>query len=166
MPGLDEQPRWPAVLDQFAEWVTAQGGDVSLLGHAPALQEAPVMPTVGASRSDVSASIDAMEVGLTAVELGAGRARKGDARYGMRPRPGMCCSRSTRAVKPTLQGSESDSCRPMDGRRRRSRQRPCCTKSLNELNLGHACSVTKFGHSAWQLRDSSDSFAKAVTLKT
>jgi pyrimidine-nucleoside phosphorylase len=60
-------------LEKLVEWVTAQGGDPSLLGDPPALKGATIVRPVAASRSGFIAAIDAMEVGLAAIELGAGR---------------------------------------------------------------------------------------------
>ena len=64
-------------LQKLLEWIAAQGGDASALGDPPRLKKAPIIRSVSAPRSGTVAAIDAMEVGLTAVELGAGRARKG-----------------------------------------------------------------------------------------
>ncbi len=65
-------------LDAFMRWIAAQGGDVSVLGDPPVLPRAALVETVLSPRSGVIAAIDAMEVGLAAVELGAGRFKKGD----------------------------------------------------------------------------------------
>ena len=65
-------------LSKFYDWVAAQGGSLSVLGEPPTMQAAPIIRTVGAPRSGFVASIDAMAVGLAAVELGAGRSQKGD----------------------------------------------------------------------------------------
>ncbi len=65
-------------LDAFMRWIAAQGGDVSALGDPPALTRASIVEAVPAPRSGFVAEIDAMEVGLAAVELGAGRLKKGD----------------------------------------------------------------------------------------
>jgi pyrimidine-nucleoside phosphorylase len=65
--------------EKALEWIGAQGGDVALLsGEAFGLVSAPVVRALPASRSGVVAAIDAMQVGLTAVDLGAGRHKKGD----------------------------------------------------------------------------------------
>ena len=65
--------------DKALEWVEAQGGDVTLLdGESYGLREAPVVCELSAPRSAAIAEIDAMQVGLAAVELGAGRHKKGD----------------------------------------------------------------------------------------
>jgi pyrimidine-nucleoside phosphorylase len=65
-------------LSKFNDWVVAQGGSLSVLGDPPTMQAAPIIRTVGAPRSGFVASIDAMAVGLAAVDLGAGRSQKGD----------------------------------------------------------------------------------------
>jgi pyrimidine-nucleoside phosphorylase len=65
-------------LDKAFEWIAAQGGDVSVLKSGRGLRAAPVVSPLLAPRAGVVAAIDAMEVGLTAVDLGAGRAKKGD----------------------------------------------------------------------------------------
>jgi pyrimidine-nucleoside phosphorylase len=65
--------------EKALEWIGAQGGDVAFLsGEALGLVSAPVVCTLPAPRSGVVAAIDAMQVGLTAVDLGAGRHKKGD----------------------------------------------------------------------------------------
>jgi pyrimidine-nucleoside phosphorylase len=65
-------------LDKAFEWISAQGGDVSVLEGEGGLRTAPVVSPLLAPNSGVVAAIDAMQVGLTAVDLGAGRAKKGD----------------------------------------------------------------------------------------
>ncbi|MBN1584509.1 MAG: pyrimidine-nucleoside phosphorylase [Anaerolineae bacterium] len=65
-------------LDAFMQWIAAQGGNVSALGDPPSLAQAAIIEPVSAPRSGFVAAIDAMEVGLAAVELGAGRLKKGD----------------------------------------------------------------------------------------
>jgi pyrimidine-nucleoside phosphorylase len=65
--------------EKALEWIGAQGGDVTLLsGEAYGLRSAPVVCVLPAPRSGVVAAIDAMQVGLAAVDLGAGRRKKGD----------------------------------------------------------------------------------------
>jgi len=65
-------------LAKFAAWVQAQGGDPRIVEDPSLLPQAPVVETVAAPRSGYIAALDAREVGLTAVDLGAGRVRKGD----------------------------------------------------------------------------------------
>lgn len=62
-----------AGLERFERMVRAQGGELSGLPRAPRVEE------VVASRAGWVGAIDAEEVGLAAVSLGAGRSRKEDA---------------------------------------------------------------------------------------
>jgi pyrimidine-nucleoside phosphorylase len=64
-------------LRKLEEWIGAQGGDVSALDDLVAIQPAALVEPVLAPRGGVVAAIDAMEIGLAAVTLGAGRAKKG-----------------------------------------------------------------------------------------
>jgi len=63
---------------KFRTLVAAQGGDVHYIDNPDLLPSAPLIETVKAPRSGYLSGIHAREVGETAVELGAGRARKGD----------------------------------------------------------------------------------------
>jgi len=65
-------------LAKFRTLVQAQGGDVAMVDDPALLPQAPFVETVPAPRDGWIAALDAMAVGLTAVELGAGRARKGE----------------------------------------------------------------------------------------
>lgn len=65
-------------LAKFREWIEAQGGDARVADELSLLQEAACVQTVPAPLTGYLAGVDAMEVGLTAVELGAGRMKKGD----------------------------------------------------------------------------------------
>jgi len=67
-----------SALDKFRTWVRAQGGDVRAVDDPSLLPHAPVVEQVPAPRSGYVAGIDAREVGLISVDLGAGRARKGE----------------------------------------------------------------------------------------
>jgi pyrimidine-nucleoside phosphorylase len=67
-----------AALEQFRRWIEAQGGAPSVADDPTIMPQAKVVRDVPAPRSGVIAGIDAMEVGLTAVLLGAGREKKGD----------------------------------------------------------------------------------------
>ena len=67
-----------AAMLKFCVWVRAQGGDDRVVEDLSLLPQAAVKVDVPAPRSGYIAGIDAREVGLTAVELGAGRTRKGD----------------------------------------------------------------------------------------
>jgi pyrimidine-nucleoside phosphorylase len=64
---------------KFREWIGAQGGDLGVVDDPERLPHARLVKTVTAPRSGYVADIDAMEIGLTAMALGAGRAKKGDA---------------------------------------------------------------------------------------
>jgi pyrimidine-nucleoside phosphorylase len=65
-------------LAKFKEWIAAQGGDLAAVDDPSRLPQAAIVQDVPAPRAGYVASIDAMEVGLTAMLLGAGRAKKGD----------------------------------------------------------------------------------------
>lgn len=67
-----------AALQQFRRWIEAQGGDPAVADDPTIMPQAGVVRDVAAPRSGVIAGIDALEVGLTAVMLGAGREKKGD----------------------------------------------------------------------------------------
>jgi len=71
---LAEGRAWQA----FRALVAAQGGDVRFIDQPERLPAAPIVESVAAPVSGHLAGIDAREVGETAVELGAGRARKSD----------------------------------------------------------------------------------------
>jgi pyrimidine-nucleoside phosphorylase len=72
---LDSRRAWA----KFQEWIGAQGGDLRMVDDPDRLPRAHLIKTVTAPRSGYVAGIDAMEIGLTAVLLGAGRAKKGEA---------------------------------------------------------------------------------------
>lgn len=65
-------------LERFMAWITAQGGSTSVLEDPPGLARASLIRPVPAPRPGVIAGIDAMQVGLAAVDLGAGRLKKGE----------------------------------------------------------------------------------------
>jgi len=65
-------------LAKFREWMAAQGGDLAAVDDPSRLPQAAIVQDVHAPRAGYVAGIDAREVGLTAMLLGAGRARKGD----------------------------------------------------------------------------------------
>jgi pyrimidine-nucleoside phosphorylase len=65
-------------LAKFKEWIAAQGGDLTAVDDPSRLPQAAIVQDVLAPCAGYVAGIDAMEVGLTAMLLGAGRAKKGD----------------------------------------------------------------------------------------
>jgi len=65
-------------LAKFKEWIAAQGGDAAAVDDPSRLPQAAIVQDVPAPCAGYVAGIDAMEVGLTAMLLGAGRAKKGD----------------------------------------------------------------------------------------
>lgn len=64
--------------DRFRDLVRAQGGDVSFVDHPERLPKSTFVETVPSPRSGYLREINARDVGESAVELGAGRANKGD----------------------------------------------------------------------------------------
>jgi len=66
-------------LEYFRTLVREQGGDVSYVDQPEKLPRASLIETVNAPRSGWLKAVKAKEVGETSVELGAGRAKKGDA---------------------------------------------------------------------------------------
>lgn len=67
-----------AALEKFRELVDAQGGDVSYVDNPSNLPEAPLKMPVVSKMDGYLHEQHAGEIGLTAMELGAGRAKKGD----------------------------------------------------------------------------------------
>jgi pyrimidine-nucleoside phosphorylase len=63
---------------KFKQLVAAQGGDVRVLENPDLLPKAALVELVSAPRAGYLAEVNAREVGLAAVALGAGRAQKGD----------------------------------------------------------------------------------------
>ena len=66
-------------LSKFRELVEAQGGDVNFVDEPDRFQEAEFINSVSATASGYLTSINAEEIGRAAVDLGSGRAKKGDA---------------------------------------------------------------------------------------
>jgi pyrimidine-nucleoside phosphorylase len=64
---------------KFKQLVAAQGGDVRVIDNPDLLPKAPAVELVPAPRSGYLAEVHAREIGLAAVALGAGRAKKEDA---------------------------------------------------------------------------------------
>jgi pyrimidine-nucleoside phosphorylase len=67
-----------SAFEKFKELVAAQGGDVSAIEEPESLPRASVVETVAATQAGFIEIIHAREIGLTAMELGAGRTRKSD----------------------------------------------------------------------------------------
>lgn len=68
-----------AALVKFRDLVSAQGGDARVVDDPSRLPQAKFQETVTASRSGFVSEVDAMEVALAALRLGAGRAKTEDA---------------------------------------------------------------------------------------
>ncbi|UYN92123.1 MAG: thymidine phosphorylase [Anaerolineales bacterium] len=68
-----------SAFERFRKLVAAQGGDVSYVDQPEKLPTAPLVEEVPAPKSGYIKWIDAQIVGETSVEMGAGRAKKGDA---------------------------------------------------------------------------------------
>ena len=67
-----------SAFDYFRKLVAAQGGDVDYVDHPEKLPAARYIETVPAPRGGYLKGIHAQLIGNAAVELGAGRAKKGD----------------------------------------------------------------------------------------
>lgn len=65
-------------LAKLRQMVAAQGGDMRVVDDPELLPKAALVETVAAPRTGYLAEINAREIGLATVELGAGRAKKGD----------------------------------------------------------------------------------------
>ena len=63
---------------KFLELVQAQGGNAELIDRPERLPHATIVRAVSSDRAGFVQRINALEVGLTSVDLGAGRAKKGD----------------------------------------------------------------------------------------
>ena len=63
---------------KFRELVIAQGGDVSFVDNLEKLPKADLIETIYADQDGYISEVNALEVGETSVELGAGRAQKSD----------------------------------------------------------------------------------------
>lgn len=71
---LDGGQSW----QRFRQLVQAQGGDLRYVDDPSLLPDADIIRSVMAPRSGYLSGVDARVVGETAVDLGAGRAKKGD----------------------------------------------------------------------------------------
>ena len=67
-----------AAVTKLAEVIAAQGGDPQQIEHPELLPKAPVRKMLYAPRSGYIISIDAEQVGLASMSLGAGRFKKGE----------------------------------------------------------------------------------------
>jgi pyrimidine-nucleoside phosphorylase len=65
-------------LEKFMDLVVAQGGDPAPIDNPMLLPQAPLHYPVTAPRAGYIAALDAQEVGMAAMRLGAGRAKKGE----------------------------------------------------------------------------------------
>lgn len=71
---LDDGRAWA----KFRQWIAAQGGDLAAVDEPERLSRAPLTAPLRAPVNGYVAAIDAREVGYTVVDLGGGRAKKGD----------------------------------------------------------------------------------------
>ena len=67
-----------AAYEKFVEWITAQGGDRTWLCDPTVRQKAPYSTAIKAPRDGYLAFADAEQIGLAAMQLGAGRKTKDD----------------------------------------------------------------------------------------
>lgn len=74
---LDAALKDGRALKKFREWIAGQGGDARVVDDYTLLPRAPVIHPVRAPRDGYIAGIDAERVGLTVVDLGGGRTKKG-----------------------------------------------------------------------------------------
>lgn len=63
-------------LEKFEEWVRAQGGDVRVISDTSILPSARIVEEIESPRSGYISQIDAQEVGIASMRLGAGRTKK------------------------------------------------------------------------------------------
>lgn len=63
---------------KFNEWVRAQGGDERVVDDATLMPQARLVEELASPQSGYIAALNAMEVGLASVALGAGRQKKGE----------------------------------------------------------------------------------------
>ena len=67
-----------AAWEKFKQLIAVQGGDISYLENPNKFPSAPLVETLLSPRNGYLRTIDARIVGETSVDLGAGRAKKGD----------------------------------------------------------------------------------------
>jgi pyrimidine-nucleoside phosphorylase len=77
-PTLQEKLSNGAAFEEFRKLVEAQGGDVSQVDNPDKLPTAPIITEITAPRSGYLETINAREIGIAALHLGAGRQKKGD----------------------------------------------------------------------------------------
>ncbi len=77
-PILEEKRRNGEAWEVFRTLVRAQGGDVSQIDQPERLPRAPLIVEVTSPRTGYLRMVHAREIGLAAVDLGAGRRKKGD----------------------------------------------------------------------------------------
>lgn len=77
-PQLEEKLANGEAFEVFKRLIEAQGGDVSQVEEPDRLPTAPVIVEVESPQGGYLRTIDALEVGLAAADLGAGRKKKGD----------------------------------------------------------------------------------------
>jgi pyrimidine-nucleoside phosphorylase len=77
-PRVEHAIRTGAAVAKLAEVIEAQGGDPHQIEQPELLPKAPVRTMLLAPRSGYIASIEAEQMGLTSMRLGAGRFKKGD----------------------------------------------------------------------------------------
>ena len=67
-----------AAFEKFRVMVQAQGGDVKMVDDPSRLPKASIVETISATQSAYIQQINAQQVGMASVDLGAGREKKGD----------------------------------------------------------------------------------------
>jgi len=77
-PQLEEKLANGEAFEVFKRLIAAQGGDVSQVEEPARLPTAPVIVEVESPQSGYLCTVDALEIGLAAADLGAGRKKKGD----------------------------------------------------------------------------------------
>jgi len=77
-PQLEEKLANGEAFEVFKRLIAAQGGDVSQVEEPARLPTAPVIVEVESPQSGYLRTVDALEIGLAAADLGAGRKKKGD----------------------------------------------------------------------------------------
>ncbi|MBN1780427.1 thymidine phosphorylase [bacterium] len=79
-------------LEKFEELIRTQGGDLTVIRHPDTYKEAKFAVDVTAARDGIIHGIDARQLGMTAVSLGAGRMKKEDA---VDPKAGILLHKKT-----------------------------------------------------------------------